>query len=232
MLNPAQLLLVRLHPDLSHRDAGLPEGQGATDVVPDQAVGGGVVGGEGEVVHGAAELRAHPALPDGGAQDDPDRFLDPLLAAGERDAPAGAQAERERPPRPGEVWRSPLGHFPTLRSGPSRRVPSTLDAVGSGGGGAPGKAGGRASLQVRAGSPARAAGFPLIRTVRLPMLTTPMLVGGMEKLPAEGVWGGVQVAPSAYGHRGLPADQDVGRAGEHQGPAEGERFGRGDSPPG
>jgi hypothetical protein len=50
------------------------------------------------------------------------------------------------------------------------------------------------SLQVKATSPARAAGLPLIMTVALPAWTVARLAGGRTKLPPSGLWGGVLLA--------------------------------------
>lgn len=51
-----------------------------------------------------------------------------------------------------------------------------------------------ASVHVAAGSPARAAPFPLIVTVALPFEIVPLLLGGFTKLPPIGRCGGVFVA--------------------------------------
>ena len=44
---------------------------------------------------------------------------------------------------------------------------------------------------MRAVSPARAAGLPLIITRALPAMMVPLFVGGLENEPPIGMWGGV-----------------------------------------
>jgi hypothetical protein len=60
------------------------------------------------------------------------------------------------------------------------------------------------SLQVFAGSPLRAAGFPLIRTVALPMRIVARFVGGRTKDPPAGMWGGRLVAVLLTVAPGIP----------------------------
>src|SRR5215203_152195 len=61
------------------------------------------------------------------------------------------------------------------------------------------------SLQVVAGSPARAAGLPPMKTVALPWRTVPRSAGGFWNGPPWGMWAGVLVAVEPTTAAGLPS---------------------------
>src|SRR5581483_7269381 len=61
---------IHRHVDLDDLHSGFPALQRGADLVGDPAGGGGVGGGEDEVVDGAAELRPHRPLAGGGGQDE------------------------------------------------------------------------------------------------------------------------------------------------------------------
>src|SRR5262249_32778457 len=105
------------------------------------------------------------------------------------------QAERERHACPqkllafGRVVDHPLPRYP-IRTVPTATTVPTGRSAGS--------------LQVRAGSPFRAAGLPLISTVGLPSTIVARLDGGLTKLPPLGTCAGVLVAVLCWVAAGAP----------------------------
>src|SRR5260370_8377145 len=93
----ARVLSVEADQDIGHLDARLP----ASQRLPDGCghAGGGLRNGAVEdiVMNRAAKLRAHRPLADGGAEDQPDAFLDFLLARNQGDPSGRVRPEGERP---------------------------------------------------------------------------------------------------------------------------------------
>ena len=81
--------------DVDHLDARLPVVERRADLVLHPRDRGRVDRVEDEVVHAAAELRAHRPLALGGGEDEVDRLVDVRLVGGERDAAAPVDLERE-----------------------------------------------------------------------------------------------------------------------------------------
>src|SRR5713226_2461264 len=79
--------------DLDVADAERELGERFLDVVGDQRLRRGVVGGEDEVVDAAAPLGEHLPLAQRGADDDAHRFLDVALVLAELDAAVRADCE-------------------------------------------------------------------------------------------------------------------------------------------
>src|SRR2546423_10167427 len=142
------------------RDARLPPGQRLTDALLDQAERVRVDRREHLLPHRAAEVGAHDPLARRGGEDQPDRRVDLLATAEQLHAAPGGELNREAPPRADQVA---VPH-------PTRTFcePDAIEQVGASTG----------SLHVITGSPTRARGLPLTRTMGEPVTTLPWLVGG------------------------------------------------------
>src|SRR5581483_9390755 len=97
------------------------------DLVGDPAGGGGVGGGEDEVVDGAAELRPHRPLAGGGGQDEPHRLLELPVTGGQGDGAGGVGVDGKGPSRPDEL----LAHDVSLVASVDLHQPALEDEHGT-----------------------------------------------------------------------------------------------------
>src|SRR5215475_14135553 len=120
--------------DVGDLDARLPALQRQAHLVGDRARRGLVGRREHQVVDAAAELGTHRPLTGGGAQHEPDRLGDLLLAGHQRDAAGGVGAQREAPARADELLAHRYPPMITFRAPPlivaPQAVSSPLRAAG------------------------------------------------------------------------------------------------------